>query len=62
MGQQKLPTPKELRAKLDEYVIGQDAAKKALSVAVYNHYKRLKVSQTLANNSKKPKSVLMTRW
>ncbi|WFF38751.1 ATP-dependent protease ATP-binding subunit ClpX [Moraxella nasibovis] len=38
----KLPTPKELRAHLDEYVIGQDAAKKALSVAVYNHYKRLK--------------------
>ncbi|MCL1624140.1 ATP-dependent protease ATP-binding subunit ClpX [Moraxella sp. Tifton1] len=41
----KLPTPKELRAHLDEYVIGQDAAKKALSVAVYNHYKRLKSEQ-----------------
>lgn len=40
-----LPTPKQLRAHLDEYVIGQDAAKKALSVAVYNHYKRLKVAQ-----------------
>ena len=51
----KLPTPKELRAKLDEYVIGQDMAKKALSVAVYNHYKRLKVSQTLARDSKKAK-------
>ena len=51
----KLPTPKELRAKLDEYVIGQDAAKKSLSVAVYNHYKRLKVSQTLARDSKKAK-------
>ena len=36
-----LPTPREMKAALDEYVIGQDAAKTALSVAVYNHYKRL---------------------
>ncbi|MGB1558411.1 MAG: ATP-dependent Clp protease ATP-binding subunit ClpX, partial [Oceanococcaceae bacterium] len=36
-----LPKPREIRAVLDEYVIGQEAAKKALSVAVYNHYKRL---------------------
>ena len=33
--------PKELKEKLDEYVIGQERAKKALSVAVYNHYKRI---------------------
>lgn len=36
-----LPTPKELKDALDEYVIGQDEAKKTLSVAVYNHYKRI---------------------
>ena len=36
-----LPKPQEIKAKLDEYVIGQDAAKIALSVAVYNHYKRI---------------------
>lgn len=36
-----LPKPQEIKDKLDEYVIGQDEAKKALSVAVYNHYKRI---------------------
>jgi len=38
----KLQKPKDIKATLDDYVIGQDKAKKALSVAVYNHYKRLK--------------------
>lgn len=40
-GKRQLPTPHEICARLDEYVIGQQQAKKILSVAVYNHYKRL---------------------
>ncbi len=40
-GQKRLPKPKEIKAALDEYVIGQEQAKKILSVAVYNHYKRI---------------------
>jgi len=40
-GRDKLPKPQEIKAILDEYVIGQSRAKKVLSVAVYNHYKRL---------------------
>ncbi len=44
----KLPKPQQIKAALDEYVIGQDSAKIALSVAVYNHYKRI-----LTKNSKR---------
>ncbi|MCZ2135707.1 MAG: ATP-dependent Clp protease ATP-binding subunit ClpX [Burkholderiales bacterium] len=40
-GGKKLPTPHEIRDKLDQYVIGQERAKKILSVAVYNHFKRI---------------------
>ncbi|MBL8034301.1 MAG: ATP-dependent Clp protease ATP-binding subunit ClpX, partial [Leptospiraceae bacterium] len=45
---QKLPKPAEIKKVLDEYVVGQDAAKRALSVAVYNHYKRLQYEKEQA--------------
>jgi ATP-dependent Clp protease ATP-binding subunit ClpX len=45
-GQAKLPKPQEIKDVLDEYVIGQQRAKKVLSVAVYNHYKRLDTRTT----------------
>ncbi len=49
-------TPKELKAILDDYVIGQDKAKKVLSVAVYNHYKRIFKSNTSDNTTQLAKS------
>lgn len=42
-----IPTPEEIKAYLDEYVIGQNEAKKVLSVAVYNHYKRIKYAERI---------------
>jgi ATP-dependent Clp protease ATP-binding subunit ClpX len=46
-GDFELPKPKEIYAFLEEYVIGQDAAKKALAVAVYNHYKRVRARNSI---------------
>ena len=40
-----VPTPSEIRNVLDDYVIGQDRAKRVLAVAVHNHYKRLQIGQ-----------------
>ena len=54
----ELPKPREIYAFLDEYVIGQDAAKKSLSVAVYNHYKRV---QAGANHKGKEDSVELAK-
>jgi len=45
----ELPKPREIYAFLEEYVIGQEAAKKALSVAVYNHYKRVRARNTISS-------------
>ncbi|MFI5268944.1 MAG: AAA family ATPase, partial [Chloroflexota bacterium] len=49
-GAQTLPKPHEVKAFLDEYVIGQDSTKKRLAVAVYNHYKRLHMNRTRTTN------------
>ncbi|HJC61892.1 MAG TPA: ATP-dependent Clp protease ATP-binding subunit ClpX [Candidatus Dietzia intestinigallinarum] len=46
-GLDELPKPAEIHAFLDEYVVGQDAAKRNLAVAVYNHYKRIRVGASL---------------
>ena len=46
----KLPTPREINDILEQYVIGQNAAKRVLSVAVYNHYKRLQTGTNLKND------------
>jgi ATP-dependent Clp protease ATP-binding subunit ClpX len=52
-----LPKPREIKGFLDEYVIGQDQAKKALAVAVYNHYKRLRSRGTLTSAGKEHDSI-----
>lgn len=51
----KLLKPAEIKAALDEYVIGQDRAKRALAVAVYNHYKRLDDNKKIASSKKNKK-------
>ena len=54
-----LPKPHEIRAVLDEYVIGQEQAKKVLSVAVYNHYKRLSTKGQAGNEVELAKSNIL---
>ena len=52
-GLDKIPSPKEIKDTLDEYVIGQDEAKKTLAVAVYNHYKRIAHEEELSQKHDK---------
>ena len=56
---ENLPRPKEIYDFLDEYVIGQDEAKRTLSVAVYNHYKRIQMSQDDDNEIELQKSNIL---
>ena len=58
LGWDELPKPREIFAFLDQYVIGQDPAKKSLSVAVYNHYKRV---QAEANSGSKDEGVELAK-
>ena len=55
----KIPTPTEMKAVLDDYVIGQDKAKKSLCVAVYNHYKRISAGKRSEDIELQKSNVLM---
>ena len=57
--EEKLPVPEEIKAILDDYVIGQESAKKTLAVAVYNHYKKLKSSQSPSEDVELGKSNIL---
>lgn len=55
----EVPKPKEIRDILDQYVIGQDAAKKSLAVAVYNHYKRVNLASKMDDVDLQKSNILM---
>lgn len=59
MNLEDIPKPTEIMKTLDDYVIGQKTAKKALSVAVYNHYKRIGVPQTKDSVELQKSNILM---
>ncbi|WP_028962762.1 ATP-dependent Clp protease ATP-binding subunit ClpX [Sulfobacillus thermosulfidooxidans] len=54
-----IPKPQEIRAILDQYVVGQDCAKKTLSVAVYNHYKRINLGSKVDDVELQKSNILM---
>jgi len=54
-----LPTPRQIKETLDEYVIGQEAAKKTLAVAVYNHYKRLQTNSVVEDVELQKSNIIM---
>jgi ATP-dependent Clp protease ATP-binding subunit ClpX len=58
-GLSSLPPPREIYERLGEYVIGQDRAKKVLSVAVYNHYKRIRAGKSLDDVELQKSNILL---
>ena len=54
-----IPKPQEIRETLDEYVIGQDTAKKSLAVAVYNHYKRINLGMKMDDVELQKSNIMM---
>ena len=58
-GKSDLPVPSEIKSSLDQYVIGQDVAKRTLAVAVYNHYKRLRHMATTKDSVELSKSNIL---
>ena len=58
-GRSDLPTPREISSILDQYVIGQEVAKRILSVAVHNHYKRVFFKEALGNDVELEKSNIL---
>lgn len=59
VGGKELPKPKEIKRILDDYVIGQEAAKKILAVAVYNHYKRIEMGNKAADVELQKSNIVM---
>ena len=58
----RVPTPAELKEELDKHVIGQEHAKRVLSVAVHNHYKRLFGKQDGGKNRRRSRRTRMLKW
>lgn len=59
VGFEHLPSPQEIYQRLDEYVVGQERAKKVLSVAVYNHYKRIRAGKSLDDVELQKSNILL---